>query len=76
MGLARLSVLSSRGLAPVTLLRLWFAASAVAFAAVLIWAFAPVMLFVLLLTAGLGAVSFLMIRLARWIGERRTGERR
>ena len=48
-----------------TLLRLWMAATAVALLALAVWALAPVLLFVLLLTAALGAVSALMIGLAR-----------
>ena len=49
----------------VTLLRLWLVATAILLAAILVWAFAPVLLFFLVLTAGLGLVSALMIGLAR-----------
>ena len=48
-----------------TLLRLWLVATAVLLAAVLVWAFAPVLLFLLLLTGGLGLLSALMIGVAR-----------
>ena len=48
-----------------TLLRLWLLATTVFAVGVLVWAFAPVMLFVLLLVGGLGALSALMIALAR-----------
>ena len=48
-----------------TVLRLWLVATAVLLATLLVWAFAPVLLFFLLLTAGLGLVSALMIGLAR-----------
>jgi len=51
----------------VTLLRLWLVATAVLLTALLVWAFAPVLLFFLLLTAGLGLVSALMIGLARGV---------
>ena len=44
-----------------TLLRLWLVATAVLLAALLVWAFAPVLLFLLLLTGGLGLLSALMI---------------
>ena len=48
-----------------TLLRLWLAASGIGLAVAAVWAFAPVVLFVLLLTAGLGVVAVLMIAIAR-----------
>ena len=58
-----------------TVLRLWLLATAVIVAALSLWAFAPVMIFVLLLTAGLGVVSALMIGLARllraWLERKR-----
>ena len=56
-----------------TLLRLWLVATAVLLAALLVWAFAPVLLFFLLLTAGLGLLSALMIGLANAIRAWRTG---
>src|SRR5689334_24723964 len=49
----------------VSLLRLWLVASAVALTALAVWAFAPVLVFIVLLTAALGAASALMIGLAR-----------
>ena len=54
-----------------TVLRLWLLATAAIGAALALWAFAPVMIFVLLLTAGLGVVSALMIGLARLLQARR-----
>ena len=48
-----------------TLLRLWLAATTIFLAGVLVWAFAPVLLFVLLLVGGLGIVSAGMIGIAR-----------
>ena len=54
-----------------TLLRLWLLATAVIVAALALWAFAPVMIFVLLLTGALGALSALMIGLARLLQARR-----
>jgi hypothetical protein len=49
----------------VTVLRLWLVATATLLAAILVWAFAPVVLFVLLVTGGLGVLSALMIAIAR-----------
>ena len=46
-------------------LRLWLIGTCVILAALAVWAFAPVLVFVLLLMAGLGAVSALMIAIAR-----------
>jgi hypothetical protein len=47
------------------LLRVWLLAGAAVLAGMALWAFAPVLLFMALLTAALGAVSVLMIALAR-----------
>jgi hypothetical protein len=47
-----------------TVLRLWLLATLIIAAGLALWAFAPVMIFVLLLTIGLGALSALMIGLA------------
>jgi hypothetical protein len=62
----------------VTVLRLWLVATTALLAAILVWAFAPVLLFFLLLTGGLGLLSALMIGMARglqaWRG-RRSGTR-
>jgi len=49
----------------VTLLRLWLIGSSVILAGLAVWAFAPVLVFVLLLTAALGVASAAMIGLAR-----------
>jgi hypothetical protein len=54
-----------------TVLRLWLLATGLIVAALALWAFAPVMIFVLLLTVGLGAVSAAMIGLARLLEARR-----
>jgi hypothetical protein len=51
----------------VTLLRIWLAASALALGLMAIWAFAPVLVFVVLLTAALGLIALAMIALARWL---------
>ena len=48
-----------------TALRLWLVATTALLVAILVWAFAPVLLFFLLLTAGLGLLSALTIRMAR-----------
>jgi hypothetical protein len=58
-----------------TLLRLWLAATAALVAAALVWALAPVLLFLLLLTVGLGLLSALMIAVARAIRAWREGTR-
>jgi hypothetical protein len=54
-----------------TLLRLWLVVTAVLLAAALVWALAPVLLFLVLLTVGLGVLSALMIAAARWLQARR-----
>jgi hypothetical protein len=59
----------------VTVLRLWLVATTALLAAILVWAFAPVLLFFLLLTAGLGLLSALMIGLASAIRAWRTRRR-
>ena len=54
-----------------TLLRIWLIGTAIALGALAVWALAPVLLFVVLLTAGLGAISALMIGFARALQARR-----
>jgi hypothetical protein len=58
----------------VTALRIWLVATTVLLAALMVWAFAPVLLFFLLLTAALGLLAALMIGVARglqaWRGRR------
>ena len=49
------------------LLRYWLAGTAIVLGAIAVWAFAPVLVFVALLAAGLGLVAFAMIALARWL---------
>jgi ABC-type uncharacterized transport system permease subunit len=49
----------------VTMLRLWLIGTSIILAALAVWAFAPVLVFVLLLTATLGVVSAIMIGIAR-----------
>ncbi len=49
----------------VTLLRLWLAGTGVVLLGLAVWAFAPVLLFLLLLAAALGLLSALMIWIAR-----------
>ena len=48
-----------------TLLRTWLAGTAIVLAALAVWAFAPVLIFFVLLAGGLGLVSLAMIALAR-----------
>jgi hypothetical protein len=59
-----------------TLLRAWLIATAIIITALAIWAFAPVLVFFVLLAAVLGVLSALMIWFARALGawrDRRTG---
>ena len=54
-----------------TLLKYWLAGTALVVAGLLVWAIAPVVIFLLLLTAALGVVSFGMIALANALKARR-----
>ena len=54
-----------------TVLRLWLAGSTIVLAAIAVWAFAPVLVFAALVTAGLGLVSVAMIALAHVLRRRR-----
>jgi hypothetical protein len=47
------------------LLRIWLLATAAVLAGMALWAFAPMLLFMGLLTAALGAASALMVAFAR-----------
>jgi hypothetical protein len=61
---------------PATLLSYWLMATGVVLAGLLVWAFAPVLLFVALLAGALGILSAFMIELARRLQawrERRDG---
>jgi hypothetical protein len=51
----------------VTLLRYWFLATAIILTAIAVWAFAPVLIFLVLLAGALGLVSLAMIALARGV---------
>lgn len=53
-----------------TVLRVWLIATGIIVVALALWAFAPVIIFVLLLTAALGGVSAIMIGLARLLRAR------
>jgi hypothetical protein len=48
-----------------SLLRIWLWATAIVVAGLLVWAMAPVLVFLALLTLGIGLLSALMIALAR-----------
>ena len=48
-----------------TVLRIWLIATAVLVSALAVWAFAPVLVFIGLLTAALGLLSAVMIVIAR-----------
>jgi hypothetical protein len=59
-----------------TLLRTWLIGTAIIITALAIWAFAPVLVFFVLLAAALGLLSAVMIWFARALGawrDRRTG---
>lgn len=47
------------------MLRLWLIATSIVLVILAVWAFAPVLFFILLLTGALGLVSAIMIGLAR-----------
>jgi hypothetical protein len=55
----------------VTVLRIWLIATGVVLAAMAVWAFAPVLVFMGLLAAALGLLSALMIWIARTLQARR-----
>jgi uncharacterized membrane protein YedE/YeeE len=57
-----------------TLLRIWCLLAAALLAGILLWAFAPVLIFLALLAGALGVIAALMIALARALRAR--GERR
>lgn len=50
-----------------TVLKIWFLATAAFLAAVVIWSFAPILVPLLGLTAGLGGVVALIVAFARWL---------
>ena len=60
----------------VTLLRIWLLLTAALLAGILLWAFAPLLIFFALLAAALGIVAALMIALARALRARREGRGR
>jgi hypothetical protein len=57
-----------------TLLRIWLGATAVVFVGALVWAFAPVLAFLALLTLAIGLLCVLMIALARALQAHRGDE--
>lgn len=58
------------------LLRLWFLASAVFLAGAMIWAFVPVLVPIIGLTIGIGALVAAIVVFARWIERLKGGPRR
>jgi ABC-type uncharacterized transport system permease subunit len=60
----------------VKVLRLWLVGTTVVLIGLAVWAFAPVLVFVVLLTAGLGLVSAAMIGIARALQEPRARRER
>jgi hypothetical protein len=59
-----------------TLLRIWLLLTAALLVAFLLWAFAPLLVFLALLAAALGIVAALMIALARALRTWRDGDAR
>lgn len=57
-------------------LRLWFLASAVFLAGAMIWAFVPVLVPIIGLTIGIGALVAAIVVFARWIERLKGGPRR
>ncbi len=57
-----------------TVLRYWLVISILVVSGLAIWAFAPVLLFVFLLVAGLGALSAAMILMAKGLKSLRGGK--
>jgi hypothetical protein len=53
--------------------QLWFVGTALFLSAAMIWAFVPVLIPVLGVTAGLGLVVAAMVSVARWIERHRAG---
>jgi uncharacterized membrane protein YesL len=59
-------------------LQIWFAATAVIVAGFFMWAYVPVLIPLLVLAAGLGALSFTIVGLVRFVEQRmknRNGDR-
>jgi hypothetical protein len=54
-----------------SLLRIWLWATVAVLTGLLVWAFAPVLVFLALLTLGIGLLSALMIALARGLQKSR-----
>jgi hypothetical protein len=54
-----------------SVLKIWFLATAVLLAGAVIWAFAPVLVVVLLVTAGLGLLVWVIVAFARWVEHKR-----
>ena len=54
-----------------SLLRVWLWATVAVLTGLLVWAFAPVLVFLALLTLGIGLLSALMIALARGLQKSR-----
>ena len=59
-----------------SLLRIWLLLTAALLAGILLWAFAPLLIFFALLAAALGIVAALMIALARALRAWRDGDPR
>jgi hypothetical protein len=54
-----------------SVLKIWFLATAVLLAGAVIWAFAPVLVVVLLVTVGLGLLVSVIVTFARWLERKR-----
>jgi hypothetical protein len=54
-----------------SVLRIWLLATAVFLAGAMIWAFAPVLVVVLLVTVALGLLVSVIVAFARWVERKR-----
>ncbi|MGD9803332.1 MAG: hypothetical protein AB7E81_00315 [Hyphomicrobiaceae bacterium] len=54
-----------------TILRIWILATVAFLAGALIWAFAPLLVPVLMLTVGLGVIVAAIVSFARWVESKR-----
>jgi hypothetical protein len=58
----------------VTLLKLWVLGTIVCLLGLILWSFAPILILVLAITAGLGVLVFLIVSAARRLETRRAGK--
>lgn len=58
----------------VTLLKLWVLGTVACLAGLMIWAFAPILILIFAITAGLGLLVFVIVSAARQLEARRAGK--